>query len=112
MTRCSNTAPDQDTALLKPETLKSHYQNDKFINDTPRNDPSFGKKLSILWSMLTTPKVNTVSDQPIPVRPITAEQLLALPKDRDFLFRLGHSSILLVLDGELWLLDPWLLLDE
>lgn len=106
MTRCSNTAPDQDTALLKPETLKSHYQNDKFINDTPRNDPSLGKKLGILWSMLTTPKVNTVPDQPIPVQPITAEQLLALPKDRDFLFRLGHSSILLVLDGELWLIDP------
>ncbi|WP_108127475.1 MBL fold metallo-hydrolase [Saccharospirillum mangrovi] len=40
----------------------------------------------------------------IPVEQMTAAELLAGDDDR--LYRLGHSSLLLRLDGEIWLTDP------
>ncbi|MFG1498332.1 MBL fold metallo-hydrolase [Saccharospirillum sp. HFRX-1] len=40
----------------------------------------------------------------IPVVPMSADDLLAGREDR--IYRLGHSSLLLRLDGELWLTDP------
>jgi L-ascorbate metabolism protein UlaG (beta-lactamase superfamily) len=38
--------------------------------------------------------------------PITADQLASLPQDETVFFRLGHSSVLIWLDGEFWLTDP------
>lgn len=106
MTSCSHTARESDAHDVPPETLRANYQDNKFVNDTPRIDPPLSKKLGIFWSMLTTPKVDTVPDQPIPMQTITRAQLQALPNDQDFLFRLGHSSLLLSLGGDLWLIDP------
>ncbi|MCP5160867.1 MAG: MBL fold metallo-hydrolase [Hahellaceae bacterium] len=42
----------------------------------------------------------------IPVQKITRAQLDALPVNENHVFRLGHSSILLKLQGEYWLIDP------
>jgi len=47
---------------------------------------------------------------PIDVKPITKEQLVSLKNDyREqgmVFFRLGHSTLLILLDGEFWLTDP------
>ena len=43
---------------------------------------------------------------PIPVRPLTTDQLDALDSEANHLVRLGHSSHLLKLRGKFWLIDP------
>ncbi len=51
-----------------------------------------------------------VPAKPIDVKAITKEQLLALQADSVqqgmLFFRLGHSTLLILLDGEYWLTDP------
>jgi hypothetical protein len=51
-------------------------------------------------------KVDTVPVDPIPVRPLTTDQLDALDSEANHLVRLGHSSHLLKLRGKFWLIDP------
>lgn len=60
-----------------------------------------------IWSrFLTQPKEGTVPVDPIPVRRLDRAQLDALPTDANHIIRLGHSSHLLKLRGNYWLIDP------
>jgi L-ascorbate metabolism protein UlaG (beta-lactamase superfamily) len=54
--------------------------------------------------MLTGKPPTTVPDRPIPVQPLDAATLAAAPDAT--LFRLGHSTLLMKLDGGWWLTDP------
>lgn len=51
-------------------------------------------------------KVDTVPATPIPVRPLSAQALRDLGDDANHVIRLGHSSLLLKLQGRYWLVDP------
>jgi L-ascorbate metabolism protein UlaG (beta-lactamase superfamily) len=55
---------------------------------------------------LFRPKVDTVPRTAIPVRQLTAQDLAALDGNANHLIRLGHSSLLLKLQGKYWLVDP------
>ncbi|MDO6567442.1 hypothetical protein Q4561_10275 [Alteromonas sp. 1_MG-2023] len=59
-------------------------------------------ELSSLWKItkayLTDDRESAVPDFPIPVIPVTRDTLLSL--DHDAIIRLGHSSLLLKIDGE------------
>jgi L-ascorbate metabolism protein UlaG (beta-lactamase superfamily) len=60
-----------------------------------------------IWSrFLLGTKLGTVPVDPIPVQPLTAAQLDALPAGAAHVVRLGHSSHLLKLQGRYWLIDP------
>src|SRR5262245_31769681 len=76
----------------------------KFRNDAPRRQPGLGKTLKILWDFTFNKPANSVPSQTLPVQVLTREQLLAAADNS--LFRLGHSTILLKLNGEFWLTDP------
>lgn len=78
--------------------------NGKFRNVVPRVAPGLAKTLAIAWRVLTQKPDTTVPREPIPVEALSAAQL-ALAPDAS-LFRLGHSTLLLKLGGELWLTDP------
>jgi L-ascorbate metabolism protein UlaG (beta-lactamase superfamily) len=51
-------------------------------------------------------KVDTVPAAAIPVRQLSAQVLDALDDHANHLVRLGHSSLLLKLQGKYWLVDP------
>ncbi|MEJ8812363.1 MBL fold metallo-hydrolase [Variovorax ureilyticus] len=60
-----------------------------------------------IWTrFLFATKKDTVPIDPIPVRPLTVQQLDALDPQANHVVRLGHSSHLLKLHGKYWLIDP------
>lgn len=60
-----------------------------------------------IWSrFLFETKTGAVPVDPIPVRPVTIEQLEALDPKANHVMRIGHSSNLLKLHGKYWLTDP------
>ena len=75
-----------------------------YQNEAPRRQPGFTKMVQVLWDFAFNKPANTVPGHALPVQALTREQLLAAPDNT--LFRLGHSTILLKLDGEFWLTDP------
>jgi L-ascorbate metabolism protein UlaG (beta-lactamase superfamily) len=75
-----------------------------FRNVVPRHDMGLRKTLGLVWRMFTAKPPSTVPARPIPVRPLDAATLAQAPEAS--LFRLGHSTLLMKLDGGWWLTDP------
>jgi L-ascorbate metabolism protein UlaG (beta-lactamase superfamily) len=67
----------------------------------PRNLKS---TLRLTWDFLFNKPRDTRPAAPIPVAPLTRADLDAAPDDS--LWRLGHSTVLLKLEGRFWLTDP------
>ena len=85
--------------------VESPQQRDgKFHNVVPREAPGLKKTLAIVWRVLTQKPDTTVPRAPIPVQRLSAAALAEAPDAS--LFRLGHSTVLLKLNGEFWLTDP------
>lgn len=76
----------------------------RFRNPVRMHKMGFFKSLGIMLRFAFDKPKDTVPSLPIPVHAITQQQLLAAP-DRS-LFRLGHSTVLLKLNGQFWLTDP------
>ncbi|MES2208073.1 MAG: MBL fold metallo-hydrolase [Pseudomonadota bacterium] len=97
-------------SLCACNTLTStHYQSPqqrdgKFHNVVPRERMGFMKTLAITWRFMTEKPATTVPNMPIPVQPLSAALLVEAPDAS--LFRLGHSTLLLKLNGAFWLTDP------
>ena len=87
-----------------PHAQSPQWQGDAFRNAEPRERPGFLKTLAISWKFLTGKPDSTVPAAPIPVQRLTAADLANAPDAS--LFRLGHSTVLLKLDGAFWLTDP------
>lgn len=80
------------------------YTDGKFRNAAPRQAPGLGKTLAIMWRFMTEKPADAVPAEPPQVLPLTQADLLQAP-DRS-LWRLGHSTLLLKLQGQFWLTDP------
>lgn len=80
------------------------YTEGKFRNAAPRQAPGFAKTMAILWRFMTEKPADAVPAEPPQVLPLTQADLLKAP-DRS-LWRLGHSTMLLKLQGQFWLTDP------
>lgn len=80
------------------------YTEGKFHNAAPRQAPGLGKTLAIMWRFMTEKPADAVPVEPPQVLPLTQADLLQAP-DRS-LWRLGHSTLLLKLQGQFWLTDP------
>lgn len=85
-------------------TASPHQRDGKFRNVAPRESPGFWKTLDITWRFLTQKPATTVPRETIPVQYLSAEALAQAPDLS--LYRLGHSTLLLKLNGEFWLTDP------
>jgi L-ascorbate metabolism protein UlaG (beta-lactamase superfamily) len=92
-------APPANTYAESPQ-----HAEGKFHNATARERPGFLKTVSIFWRMATGKSDTTVPKRALPVNALTQADLLAAP-DRS-LWRLGHSTMLLKIDGQFWLTDP------
>jgi len=76
----------------------------RFRNQAPRHAQGWRKTLAILWRFAFNKPANTVPRQAIPVQALSRAALLAAPDTS--LWRLGHSTMLLKIDGGFWLTDP------
>ncbi|MDI6957086.1 MBL fold metallo-hydrolase [Pantoea sp. Pa-EAmG] len=82
----------------------AQFDGKKFRNVQPRQSLSFGDYRKMLWDFLFNKPKDTQPPAALPVQPITAAALAqAAPNS---VFRLGHSSLLLKINGQFWLTDP------
>lgn len=84
-------------------TLAQQHQG-KYRNATPRHKLGLLKSLALMWRFAFAKPPGTVPATPPLVHALSAAQLLAAPDES--LFRLGHSTVLLKLQGQFWLTDP------
>ncbi len=82
----------------------SRTRDGKFRNPVKMQSMGLLQGVGLMLRVLFDKPADTVPRQAIPVHAITQQQLLDAP-DRT-LFRLGHSTVLLKLDGHFWLTDP------
>jgi L-ascorbate metabolism protein UlaG (beta-lactamase superfamily) len=95
-------APEGD--VLRAIRASAHQVDGEFRNELPT--PMFveGQNMaSILWGNLTQPAPRREPAQPLPFARI---DLKALPRDRDTVVWLGHSSFYVQLAGQRILIDP------
>lgn len=85
-----------------PESRNFH--DGKFENSDPAIQLGFTRSVVISWRFLTKRASDFVPDRPHEIQQLTASGLLAAPDNS--LWRLGHSTILLKLDGKFLLTDP------
>jgi L-ascorbate metabolism protein UlaG (beta-lactamase superfamily) len=83
-----------------------HYQDDEFVNSEPFEKPGLVKSLGIVKRFIFEEKINTSPANPIPVTPIDGLQLTQKLSQQTAVHRLGHSTIVMELNGEFWLTDP------
>ncbi|RBP80012.1 MBL fold metallo-hydrolase [Marinomonas rhizomae] len=88
------------------ETTSAPYHNAKFYNTAPRIPMSFSDMAALWVRFFTEKKVDTTPDISIPLHTVSRTDLEVLSKDTLHLIKLGHSSILLKVYGEYWLIDP------
>lgn len=82
-----------------------YYQDGKFQNE--HKDTEKSKFFPAMWAMMfeSDPRAEPLVE--IPVQAITLEGLEFDKNSEELvLYRLGHSTILMVLEGQFWLFDP------
>ncbi|MRV71039.1 MBL fold metallo-hydrolase [Duganella sp. FT92W] len=102
MTYCTINAKNiavPDLEYVSPQQIDGRFRNPK-----PMHRMGVMGTLRVMWQMAFEKPADTVPDRAIPVQALTAAQLAAAPDHS--VFRLGHSTMLLKLDGGLWLTDP------
>lgn len=83
-----------------------YYTDGKFVNATPTVPPSAGTVVKIIVQMATKDRSASEPDGVIPVEAVTPAMLEALNSQDLHIIKLGHSSLLLKIEGEYWLIDP------
>lgn len=86
------------------QNTEAAIRSGPFRNHARVTRAGFLKSLRIMWRFMFDKPKNTRPNVDIPVQTLTRRQLQDAP-DRS-LFRLGHSTILLKLQGGFWLTDP------
>ena len=76
----------------------------RFRNVVPRRGMGLARTLGLMWRVMTDKPKTTVPHRPLPVHALTRAEVEATVEDS--LWRLGHSTVLLKLDGRCWLTDP------
>lgn len=80
------------------------FGDGRFHNPAGKTTLGFLGTLGVMWKFLFDKPADAAPAAPIPVQPLTRQALLDAPDDS--LWRLGHSTMLLKLDGHFWLTDP------
>ena len=84
--------------------VSDHYDGNRFFNvpQEPREAPGW----KIGWYFLTTERIGTEPAAPIPIQRLSWPAWQELSNAQVHVVRLGHSSLLLKLHGQQWLVDP------
>jgi len=68
--------------------------------------PSWGGIVNIIQRYMFETQYDQAPSKPIPISKLMPNQLKALPNSKLSVARLGHSTVLLKINGEFWLTDP------
>ena len=84
--------------------VSDHYDGKRFFNvpQEPRNASGW----RIWWYFLTTQRVATEPAAPLPIQRLDWQTWKTLSDTQVHVVRLGHSSLLLKMHGQQWLVDP------
>jgi L-ascorbate metabolism protein UlaG (beta-lactamase superfamily) len=84
--------------------VSDHYDGERFFNvpQEPRN----ANTMKLWWYFFTAERVSTVPAAPVPIQRLGWDQWAALSPSQVHVVRLGHSSLLLKLHSQQWLVDP------
>jgi L-ascorbate metabolism protein UlaG (beta-lactamase superfamily) len=88
-----------DTSLFTTQVNEGKYQNAQAM---PANASAWG----ILWRYVSEKRVDAEPSKGIPVMPLNASRLAALPAEQSSVIRFGHSSVYMHVAGQRWLIDP------
>ncbi len=99
--KLSDKSPNAET--IKSESFKD--DQGRYHNIHRASHQGIRKSLGIFFRFLTEKKQDAIPEQ-IPVNSLNKQDLLDLSCDELHLIKLGHSSLLLKVYGEFWLLDP------
>jgi len=80
------------------------FRDGRFHNPTGKSSLGLVGTLGVLWRFMFDKPKDATPAAPIPVQPLTRQDLLDAPDDS--LWRLGHSTMLMKLGGHFWLTDP------
>jgi L-ascorbate metabolism protein UlaG (beta-lactamase superfamily) len=80
------------------------YADGRFHNTQPTRMLGSGGGLRVLWRMLTAKSSEAKPRAPFEVLRLTPADLAAAPDGS--LWRLGHSTLLMKLEGKFWITDP------
>ena len=80
------------------------FRDGRFHNAVARKEFGLADGLKAMVRNVTDKSPQAAPDSPIDIAPLTREELTNAPDQS--LWRLGHSTVLLKLDGKFWLTDP------
>ena len=78
----------------------------KFTNGIPVAEFSWARIMGFFKRAIFEKKVNTIPKREIPVEVLTTTNIESLSVDKTSIVRLGHSTLLIKIQGQNWLLDP------
>jgi L-ascorbate metabolism protein UlaG (beta-lactamase superfamily) len=88
----------------RPTYESPQFRDGRFHNSAAPKMPGGWRLVRLWWKFLFKDVSRTVPPAPLPVTPITSEQLRQAPDGS--IYRLGHSTVLMKLNGKFWLTDP------
>lgn len=97
---------DNQLAAATTQMPDTQTKGMKFSNEKTIAPMSFSKNLEVIFRFLTEKKVDAIPSQNLPIERLTNTQLDELSNDEIHVIKLVHSSVLLKIYGEIWLLDP------
>ncbi len=84
----------------------SQFYKGQFHNPEPIPANSFSNIAKIIGRYITEKRIDPMPSSQLPINMLTKAQLVQLDNNQLHVIKLGHSSILLKVYGEYWLLDP------
>jgi len=94
----------QPTKHAVPPMSAMQQANQRYQNQRRLREPGFLQSLHLAWRFLFNKPANTVPQGSIPVHELSRRDLQNAPDNS--LFRLGHSTVLMKIQGKFWLTDP------
>ncbi|HEY0942491.1 MAG TPA: MBL fold metallo-hydrolase [Steroidobacter sp.] len=88
----------------RPAHESPQFRDGKFRNASPPKKPGGWQLAKLWWQFLFKDQSRTVPPRQLSVSPLTPEQLRQAPEGS--IYRLGHSTVLMKLNGNFWMTDP------
>nr|WP_206606013.1 MBL fold metallo-hydrolase [Steroidobacter cummioxidans] len=88
----------------RPVHQSPQFRDGQFHNAAPRKQPGGWKSLKLGWQFLFKDTSRSVPPDALSVSPLSGDQLQQAAEGS--IWRLGHSTVLMKLNGKFWITDP------